>query len=200
MEIIDMKLNELKQAEYNPRFMNEKDMDDLNESIKHFGLVDPVIFHVPTKIIIGGNQRDTVLNYQDKTEGKALILGDVGWFFTDYDIKLDSEEDIKMLNIALNKISGAFDEVKLTMLFEELKLSPVNINLTGFSDDEISKFDLDEDLIKDIDDFKTPNEEYTLKLVFDEEDYQLVTDYLRGYDTREQGILSLIRDKTGDIL
>jgi ParB-like chromosome segregation protein Spo0J len=60
MEIVDVKIEELKEAEYNPRKMSEKQVSDLTESITSFGLVDPIIVNSHSdryNIVIGGHQR-----------------------------------------------------------------------------------------------------------------------------------------------
>ena len=45
-----------------------------------------------------------------------------------------------MLNLALNKISGSWDEELLARLLSELDASPeVDLSLSGFDDDEVAK-------------------------------------------------------------
>lgn len=43
MEIVIVKIQDLKPAPYNPRQWSEQAIKDLTESIKRFGLVDPII-------------------------------------------------------------------------------------------------------------------------------------------------------------
>ena len=60
MKVIEVPLQDLKEAEYNPRQMTEKQVKDLTESIKQFGLVDPIIVnnHKGRKnVVVGGHQR-----------------------------------------------------------------------------------------------------------------------------------------------
>ena len=49
-----------------------------------------------------------------------------------------SKKDEKALNIALNKISGQWDMSLLRDALQDLTLSPVDVNATGYSDDELS--------------------------------------------------------------
>jgi hypothetical protein len=108
----------LKPSKYNPRIMEEKEHEKLDEVIEYFGLVDPIIFNTKTGVIIGGNQRFEHIKHQE--QGFALLLGDIGWFFTEDDLKLESEADEKALNLALNKITGYFDEPLLVPMLEEI--------------------------------------------------------------------------------
>src|SRR3990167_1068786 len=60
MEIVQVKIGDLKAAEYNPRKMTEKQAKDLEESIRKFGMVDPIIVnkHLGREnVVIGGHQR-----------------------------------------------------------------------------------------------------------------------------------------------
>lgn len=132
-----MDLSELKPAEYNPNFMDEEELKKLDRSLGEFGFVDPIIYHVPTKTIIGGHQRQVTNYVQGKKRGFSLILGDIGWFFTDQEIELKDENKIKALNLALNKIKGQFDQVKLESLFHGLKLEGFDTSLTGFDNVEL---------------------------------------------------------------
>ncbi len=48
------------------------------------------------------------------------------------------KQDEKALNIALNKIGGQWDMSLLRDALQDLTLSPVDVNATGYSDDELS--------------------------------------------------------------
>ena len=51
-----------------------------------------------------------------------------------------SLEQARLLNIALNKISGSFDQELLARLLSELKDVPdIDLSLSGFEDDELKK-------------------------------------------------------------
>jgi ParB-like chromosome segregation protein Spo0J len=93
-------------------------------SIERFGIVDPIIVN-QKNLVIGGHQRVEA--------GKSLGLKEVPVIR----VKV-SEREMKTLNLALNRISGEWDETKLAPILTELEKFP-EINLTGFSQVEISK-------------------------------------------------------------
>lgn len=121
-------IDELMPAEYNPRKALKKgdpEYERLKKSIKTFGYVDPVIWNETTGYVVGGHQRLTVL----KDLGYKEITVSV--------VNLDLEKE-KQLNIALNKISGDWDQETLFKLLEELNEND-GLELTGFTDDEFEK-------------------------------------------------------------
>ncbi len=121
MELIKKKIKDLKKAKYNPRKnLTPKDQEyqNIKRSIEEFGYVEPIIIN-KDNTIIGGHQRYTVLK-------------DLGFEEVDV-IELDVEKDKeKLLNIALNKITGQWDEEKLNDLLIELNNENFDLSLTGF--------------------------------------------------------------------
>lgn len=145
--------NEISPAEYNPRFIDDQEYSQLTNSINRFGLVDPIIINLKNNKIIGGHQRFKVLteqytlNPQEYENLPLLRLGDIGWIFTDDDLQLNTEEEEKALNIALNKISGEWDYPKLNLVIDDLLDDHTfDIDLTGF--DMLDMKDLNIDLDK----------------------------------------------------
>lgn len=149
MHIKKMKLSDLKTAEYNPRVDLKPGMHEyekLKQSILEFGFVDPPIYNIQTGNLVGGHQRVAV----------ARELG----LFNEIEVSvvnlpLNKE---KALNVALNKISGQWDEEKLYFLLNELDDEAVS--LTGFDTEEVDSlldsFNYEEDIEKPIieDDFQ----------------------------------------------
>lgn len=128
MVIEKRKLSELNPAEYNPRKAltpEDADYQKIKNSIEHFGYVDPIIVNMDGTII-GGHQRYTVLLDLGHTEAEVSVV----------DL---SKEDEKALNIALNKITGEWDNLKLKDLLVELDLGNYDIGLTGFSTQELDE-------------------------------------------------------------
>lgn len=127
MEIINVKISELKPAEYNPRAMTEKEAADLTESIKRFGMVDPIVVnrHVGREnIVIGGHQRLKI--------GGQLGFGAVPVVYVDLPLEKERE-----LNLRLNKNLGHWDWDMLANFDEKMLLD------IGFQDIELDKnFDL----------------------------------------------------------
>ena len=122
IEYVDPRV--LRLTDYNPRAMSEKELADLERSVDEFGLVDPIIVRRAGKQIIGGHQRLVV--------AQSLNLDRVPVIFLDI-----SEQQAKLLNLALNKISGDWNEQKLGELLRELDVLPDrDMSVTGFDDDE----------------------------------------------------------------
>ena len=57
MKIVNVNPKKLKPAEYNPRKMTDKEANDLTESIKRFGFVDPLVVNSHEgreNVVVGG--------------------------------------------------------------------------------------------------------------------------------------------------
>lgn len=140
VEIEKIQMKDIVPAEYNPRIISDDEMDKLKSSLEEFGLVDPIVVNLKNNHIIGGHQRFEILqqNEDNKYDELNLIrLGDIGWVFADADLKIESDDHEKALNLRLNNLSGDWDYDKLTSVFEDLQLSGINVELTGFDDTEI---------------------------------------------------------------
>lgn len=111
----------------NPRRIADAELESLTRSIKEFGLVDPIIARRSDGLVVGGHQR--------LVAARRLGHKTVPVVYVDL-----TDEQAKLLNIALNKISGSWDQELLARLLAELDEVPgVDISLTGFADDEIAK-------------------------------------------------------------
>lgn len=124
-------IGDLSPAEYNPRKAltpEDAEYQKIKRSIERFGYIDPIIVN-RDGTIIGGHQRYSVLSELGYSEIDVVVL----------DL---SKEDEKALNVALNKISGEWDELKLKDLLVELDLGDYDISLTGFDSKDL------EDLIE----------------------------------------------------
>lgn len=127
MEIETRRLADLKPADYNPRKKLEPgdpEYEKIARSIEEFGYCDPIIIN-KDGTIIGGHQRASVLKSLGYTEADCIVV----------DL---SKQNEKALNIALNKIGGQWDMSLLRDALQDLTLSPVDVNATGYSDDELS--------------------------------------------------------------
>lgn len=94
IKVQTMKISELNPASYNPRKdLTKKDStyQKLEQSLKSFGNVQPIVFNTKTKNVVSGHQ-------------KLKILIENGFKETDCIIVDLSENEEKALNIALNKI------------------------------------------------------------------------------------------------
>lgn len=149
MLIEKRKINELNQAKYNPRIeLSETDetYKKIAKSIDEFGYVEPIIVNSRNNVIVGGHQRVNVLKKKGFTEIECVI------------VDLDERQE-KRLNLALNKITGFWDNEKLKELFDELELSEEELFATGFDNFEIEN--LNTDFISDLleDDFSSIGKE-----------------------------------------
>lgn len=134
MKIVKVAIEKLIDADYNPRKDLKKEDPEyikLKASIKEFGIVRPIVINKDYQII-GGHQTKKVL--------KDLKYKDVDCIIVDID---ESKE--KALNIALNKISGEWDQGKLFDVLGELKIKEDDFLLTGF---DFSEYD---ELFKEFD-------------------------------------------------
>jgi ParB-like chromosome segregation protein Spo0J len=178
MQIEKKKIRELKLAVYNPRMIYQEDKEKLRNSLKKFGYVEPIIWNKRTGNIVGGNQRFTILmetmNPDDEIE--VVVV----------DMELIKE---KALNIALNKISGDWDEKKLGELLGEI--DDELIEFTGFDQNQVDN--LLSETESAIDDLEYEGESgeqtgirYCLVLKFaTEEDKNMVKDYFKREGTVE---------------
>jgi hypothetical protein len=149
-------INNLKPAEYNPRRISDEDYEKLKKSIHEFGLVDPIIVNLKNNTIIGGHQRYKVLLDENIIDLKLLRMGDIGYVFQEKDLQIESDIHEKGLNLALNNINGEFVEEKLKPLLEEVNLSNLDIEVTGF--DKLDLDDFTEDLEKETGEIKPPSQ------------------------------------------
>ena len=133
----------IKNAEYNPRYMGEKEKKRLRAALKENGLVSALTWNKRTGNLVGGHQR---LEQLDALEKSA-----------DYDltvcvIDVDEKQEAK-LNVQLNNPSmqGDWDVNKLFEMTQEFDLSMEDM---GFSQtDAAYLFDGDE---KFVELFETP--------------------------------------------
>ena len=158
MDFESIKLTDIVPAEYNPRKISNDDFNKLSNSINEFGLVDPIIINLQNNHIIGGHQRYDVLmdehiNGNDKySDLKLLRLGDIGWVFSEDSLTVKDDAHEKALNVALNRISGEWDNEKLQEIFDDLDIQGFDLDLTGFDNIEIKHLSFEQDIEFD-DDF-----------------------------------------------
>ncbi|MGR9527666.1 ParB N-terminal domain-containing protein (plasmid) [Priestia megaterium] len=129
MKVLTKKLDDLVPAPYNPRKKlkpGDKEYEKLRKSIKEFGYADPIVWNERTGYVVGGHQR-------------VAVLKDLGYEEVDVSVVDLEPSKEKALNLALNKISGTWDEELLKDLLIEIDTGEFDIELTGFDDGEIEK-------------------------------------------------------------
>ena len=116
----------LKPAAYNPRKKlkpGNKEYEKIKQSIEEFGFADPLVVNADMTII-GGHQRLTVAVDLGYTEVPRAV------------VDVDKVRE-KALNIALNKITGAWDDNLLSELLQDIENSDFDVGKTGFDPPEI---------------------------------------------------------------
>ncbi|MGA3031319.1 MAG: ParB N-terminal domain-containing protein [Candidatus Limnocylindrales bacterium] len=110
----------------NPRRISDEELDALERSIRQFGFVQPVLARRADGTVIGGHQR--------LVAARRLGLETVPVAWLDLSV-----EQARLLNLALNKISGSWDDALLARLLADLQATPdLDLSLSGFGEDEIA--------------------------------------------------------------
>ena len=144
-ELKVLPISVLKPAEYNPRKKlkpGDKEYQKIKNSIEEFGFADPLVVN-SDMIIIGGHQRLTVAMELGYTEVPCAV------------VDVDKTRE-RALNIALNKITGEWDEQMLADLLTDLKDADYDLDYTGFDAPEV------EQLFSNIYDKKVKEDDFDL--------------------------------------
>lgn len=192
VEIKMIPLDMINPAPYNPRKdlqPEDTEYKKLERSIDEFGYVDPIVWNELTGNMVGGHQRYKILKNKGCTETDVSV------------VHLDTVKE-KALNIALNKVSGEWDEEKLETLLKELE-SEIDLAITGYDINEINLITLSVDTNKFIDellndDFVSKNCEpdyFQVSFVFKKEFKEMVDNFIseEGKECIVENILKFIR-------
>jgi DNA modification methylase len=115
---------DLTPAAYNPRKISEKELENLTRSMSTFSLVELIVWNKQTGNVVSGHQRLKVLQAYEVEETQVVVV----------DLPLAKE---KALNIALNRIGGVFDLVKLKEVIIDIDTGEFDIRVTGYDYDEL---------------------------------------------------------------
>jgi DNA modification methylase len=127
MQIEHVDIENLRPDPANPRRISDADLEALTRSMREWGFVQPVLVRREDKTVIGGHQRLVAARKAGLKIAPVVFL----------DI---SVERARLLNVALNKISGAFDDELLARMLADLGAVPdIDLTLTGFDDGELDK-------------------------------------------------------------
>lgn len=173
------KVEELIGAEYNPRTITQEELQQLQDSIKRFGMVEPIIVNTNKErkdIIISGHQRLKACLSLDMNVVPCIEL----------DLTLDKEKE---LNVRMNKNGGRFDMDMLAEHFEKDMLVDI-----GFQEFEFTNTDVSiDDIFDNIEDYKPKEETNKIVLEYTDEEHQKVIDKLAELDgTKEEIIYKLL--------
>lgn len=144
LKIQMVKISELNPAPYNPRKWSEEATAQLTESIRRFGMVDPILVNGAAgrkNVVIGGHMRLKIAKDLGYTEVPVVY------------INIPEEAKERELNLRLNKNLGDWD-LELLAKFDESLLGDIGFTseeLDGVFDVEIDQpeqFDLQKELKK----------------------------------------------------
>ncbi len=193
MNIQKIKIEKLKPAEYNPRKdlkPEDEEYQRIKKSIVEYGCVIPLVVN-KDMTIIGGHQRLKILKDLGYTEIECVVV--------DYD---KSKE--KGCNIILNNenVSGEWDNKKLEELMEELQKEDFDMEMTGFSFDEV------DNILKDITGSK--EDDFDIQQALDEIDEPTTKTgdiwilgrhrLMCGDSTQKEQVLRLMNNQEADML
>ncbi len=127
IQVEQVDIDSLRPDPANPRRISDSELEALTRSLGTYGFLQPVLARREDRMVIGGHQR--------LLAARRLGLKTVPVTFVDLTV-----EQARTLNIALNKISGTWDQELLARLLADLQEIPdIDLTLTGFEPDEVSK-------------------------------------------------------------
>jgi hypothetical protein len=124
MNTVLVPINDLKPFAQNPRTISTHEFESLQRSLDEFGWLEPIVANKVTGNIVGGHMRWKAAGSLGMKEVPVV------W------VELDKDKEVAA-NIALNKISGDWDDQLLQELL--LGLDEDELLLTGFDDEELLK-------------------------------------------------------------
>lgn len=145
-EIMTIKRSEIKNAPYNPRYIDEENRKRLKKGLVKFGLVETLVWNKRTGNLVSGHQRLSIMDELEKSQDYELTVSA---------IDVDKKEEME-LNVQLNNTSmmGDFDIDSLT----EMALEGADIENMGFSEADIDIMFGDSDLVDLYQDTNTAKE------------------------------------------
>ncbi|WP_327204689.1 ParB N-terminal domain-containing protein [Paenibacillus terrae] len=178
MDIRVLPIEQINAVAYNPRIdlqPGDAEYEKLKQSIETFGYIDPIIWNERTGNMVGGHQRYKIMTNE---LGKTKLAISV--------VDLDDQQE-KLLNLALNKVSGSWDDEALYRLLDELQDSGADLALSGFDLEEF------EDLATE---FAVPQDE-ALELPVTDDDFEVqrALDEIKEPETRRGDVWQLGRHR-----
>lgn len=186
MEFEVKRIADMNRAAYNPRVdlrPEDEEYQAIERSLKRHGLVQPIVWNRRTNTVVSGHQRLTVLEAQGETEVTVSV------------VDLDDIQE-KELNVALNKITGEWDDDKLSVILNELGEEATD---TGFTlpeidvlRDELKSYFNDVTAPDEEEPTEDPEESFLLSLTFDAADEKPLKAYIKEHS--EDAVVRIIVD------
>ena len=131
MEIINLKLKEIKPYDKNPRF-NDEAAEYVANSIKEFGFKNPIILD-KNKVIIAGHTRLKAAELLELETAPCIIAEDL------------TKEQVKAFRLADNKVGEIAEWDEELLAFELEGLVDLDFGMSEFGFDDHSKYEGDID-------------------------------------------------------
>ncbi len=120
-------IDDLKPDPANPRRISPRELEALTRSIQEFGFIQPVLARREDKTVVGGHQR--------LLAARKLGMKTVPVIWLDISV-----EQSRLLNMALNRIGGEWDEDLLAHMLADLQgVDGIDLALSGFEAGELDK-------------------------------------------------------------
>ena len=110
----------------NPRTISDDEFAALVRSLKRFGFTQPILVRKENRVIIAGNQRVRAARKLGMRTIPTVVIQ-------------RNLADSQMMKVALNRISGKFDDDLLGQLLADLEADNpgIDLSLTGFDSNEV---------------------------------------------------------------
>lgn len=127
-EIIEIHRSQIKEADYNPRYITERARRRLKKALEKVGLLAPITWNRRTGNVVGGHQRLRALD---------TINGNRDYYLRVAAVDMDETEE-KAANLLLNntEAQGEWDLEKLGLL---LKAPDLDLTIAGFDASDVFK-------------------------------------------------------------
>lgn len=191
MKVKSVPINSIYLFEENPREIDKEQFEKLKNSIKEFGFVEPIVVNLRNDKSFTDSERKPTIVGGNMRYRAAKELGFKEIDIVEIDIDKNRE---KILNIALNRISGKWDIEKLEKMIFELSNEDLNLDLdlTGLEDWELKLYNPAEDVdAEEIEKIIGTDEKptYVLKIVFGKEAEFEKASRILGGDKRVRNII-----------
>ena len=125
LKVGEVPIDQLRPDPANPRRIDADELEALTRSIRQYGFVQPVVATLDGTVVAG---------HQRLIAARRAGLTSVPVVFVDLPLA-----EARTLGLALNKISGTWDEQLLARLLADLQDAPgIDLGLSGFADNEIA--------------------------------------------------------------
>lgn len=170
MEIIKLKISDIKPYEKNAKIHTEEQIEQIKNSIKQFGMNDPIGIWGKDNVIVEGHGRVEALKELGYDEVECIRLDHL------------TDEERKAYTLAHNKLTMN-TEFDFEMLDEELEdIANIDMSDFGFENFELENNFID-DLLKNefVGSTKEENKHFSVTFVFDKKYEDNILGYIKEH-------------------